>query len=32
MMNSREKWASLGMVVKIMISSFSGEAMLTKLK
>lgn len=31
-MNSCEKWASLGMIVKIMISSLSGEAVLTKLK
>lgn len=32
MMNSCEKWASLEMVVKIMISSLSGEAVQTKPK
>lgn len=31
-MNSCEKWASLGMIVEIMISSLSGETVLTKLK
>lgn len=32
MRNSPEKWASLGMAVKVMISSLSGEAVLKKLK